>query len=104
MSGAYWVGPEPAAAVVAVVERAGAGAEAVEVEVVVVVVVERAAAVAADVVEEGVRRRTQEGVGEREMSLIKGKVPAKTAMMGPHHRSLHQQSPHPPVASSDVFG
>lgn len=92
MSGAYWVGPEPepGAVVVVVVMRAGA--------VVVVVVV------AVVVGEEGVRRRTQEGVGEREMSLIEGKVPAKTAMRGPHHRSLHQLSPHPPVASSDVFG
>lgn len=94
MSGAYWVGPEPAAVVVvvAVVMRAGPVAAAVVVVVVGVVG------------EEGVRRRTQEGVGEREMSLIEGKVPAKTAMRGPHHRSLHQLSPHPPVASSDVFG
>lgn len=97
MSGAYWVGPEPAAVVVvvAVVMRAGAVAVVAVVAVVVVVGV---------VGEEGVRRRTQEGVGEREMSLIEGKVPAKTAMRGPHHRSLHQLSPHPPVASSDVFG
>lgn len=53
--------------------------------------------------EEGVRRRTHVGVGEREMSLREGEVPAKTAMRGPHHRSLHQLSPQPPVASSDVF-
>lgn len=94
MSGAYWVGPEPAAVVVVVAVVMRAGAVAAVVVVVVVVVVG----------EEGVRRRTQEGVGEREMSLIEGKVPAKTAMRGPHHRSLHQLSPHPPVASSDVFG
>lgn len=85
MSGAYWVGPEPE-------------------PVVVVVSVAAAAVVEVVVGEEGVRRRTHEGVGEREMSLIEGEVPAKTAMRGPHHRSLHQLSPHPPVASSDVFG
>lgn len=83
MSGAYWVGP---------VEEVVLSAAVVEVVVAVVVG------------EEGVRRRTHEGVGEGEMSLMEGEVPAKTAMRGPHHRSLHQLSPHPPVASSDVFG
>lgn len=98
MSGAYWVGPEePAAAAVEEVVVV-VGAWAVVLVVVVVVVV------AVAVGEEGVRRRTHERVGEREMSLMEGEVPAKTAMRGPHHRSLHQLSPHPPVASSDVFG
>lgn len=97
MSGAYWVGPEePAAAAVEEVVVVVVGAWAVVLVVVVVVAVA--------VGEEGVRRRTHERVGEREMSLMEGEVPAKTAMRGPHHRSLHQLSPHPPVANSDVFG
>lgn len=96
MSGAYWVGPEEPAAVEEVVVVV-VGAWAVVLVVVVVVV-------AVAVGEEGVRRRTHERVGEREMSLMEGEVPAKTAMRGPHHRSLHQLSPHPPVANSDVFG
>lgn len=35
-----------------------------------------------------------------ELTLTTGLFPAKTARTLPHHRSLHQLRPHPPVASS----